>query len=128
MCTLPVFTVTNNWNSVCLAGVTGAALTLLADKEERAYFVAAAEKYNVYGMKGYADDGYCSEGVGYYNYGFRAYILLREEVCRDTCQTNRVPVICNRKPPERLCLFQATVYRTKYFLAESTLHAGLYFR
>ena len=41
------FTVTNNWNSVCLAGVTGAALTLLADKEERAYFVAAAEKYNV---------------------------------------------------------------------------------
>ena len=45
---------------------------LLPDKEERAYFVAAAEKYNVYGMKGYADDGYCSEGVGYYNYGFCA--------------------------------------------------------
>lgn len=78
------FTVTNNWNSVCLAGVTGAALALLPDKRERAYFVAAAEKYNVYGMKGYADDGYCSEGVGYYNYGFRAYILLREEVCRAT--------------------------------------------
>ena len=78
------FTVTNNWNSVCIAGVTGAALALLPDKEERAYFVAAAEKYNVYGMKGYADDGYCSEGVGYYNYGFRAYILLREEVCRAT--------------------------------------------
>ena len=56
------------------AGVTGAALALLPDKEERAYFVAAAEKYNVYGIKGYADDGYCSEGVGYYNYGFRAYI------------------------------------------------------
>lgn len=78
------FTVTNNWNSVCLAGVTGAALALLPDREERAYFVAAAEKYHVYGMKGYADDGYCSEGVGYYNYGFRAYILLREEVCRAT--------------------------------------------
>ena len=78
------FTATNNWNSVCLAGVTGAALALLPDKEERAYFVAAAEKYNVYGMKGYADDGYCSEGVGYYNYGFRAYILLREEVYRAT--------------------------------------------
>lgn len=78
------FTVTNNWNSVCLAGVTGAALTLLQDKEERAYFIAAAEKYNGYGMKGYGEDGYCSEGVGYYNYGFRAYILLREEVCRAT--------------------------------------------
>jgi hypothetical protein len=75
---------TNNWNSVCLAGVTGAALALLQDKEERAYFIAAAEKYNIYGMRGYGDDGYCSEGVGYYNYGFRAYILLREEVCRAT--------------------------------------------
>lgn len=78
------FTVTNNWNSVCLAGVTGAALALLPDKNERAYFVAAAEKYHGYGMKGYGDDGFCSEGVGYYNYGFRAYVLLREEVCRAT--------------------------------------------
>nr|WP_294588890.1 glycoside hydrolase family 88 protein [uncultured Bacteroides sp.] len=78
------FTMANNWNSVCLAGVTGAALALLPDREERAFFVAVAEKYHVYGMKGYADDGYCSEGVGYYNYGFRAYILLREEVCRAT--------------------------------------------
>lgn len=78
------FKVTNNWNSVCLAGVTGAALALLPDREERAFFVAAAEKYQAYGMKGYADDGYCSEGVGYYNYGFRAYLLLREEVCRAT--------------------------------------------
>ena len=78
------FTSTNNWNSVCLAGVTGIALAMLPDKLERAYFVAAAEKYNGYGMAGYASDGYCSEGVGYYNYGFGAYILLREEVCRAT--------------------------------------------
>ncbi|MCD8260240.1 MAG: hypothetical protein LUD15_01040 [Bacteroides sp.] len=35
-------------------------------------------------MEGYGDDGYCSEGVGYYNYGFRAFILLREEICRAT--------------------------------------------
>lgn len=78
------FTATNNWNSVCLGGVTSAALALLPNKEERAYFVAVAEKYNVYGMKGYSDEGYCSEGVGYFNYGFRGYILLREAVCRAT--------------------------------------------
>ena len=78
------FTVTNNWNSVCLAGVTGAALALLPDREERAYYVAAAEKYHGYGLRGYGNDGYCSEGVGYYNYGFGAYITLREEVCRAT--------------------------------------------
>lgn len=65
--------------------MTGAALALLQDKEERAYFVAAAEKYYVYGMKGYSDDGYCSEGVGYYNYGFarlsccvKKFVVLRK--------------------------------------------------
>ncbi|MCC8187123.1 MAG: glycoside hydrolase family 88 protein [Bacteroides sp.] len=78
------FTVTNNWNSVCLAGVTGAATAVLTDKEERAFFIAVAEKSHEYGMKGYGDDGYCSEGVGYYNYGFRAFILLREQICRAT--------------------------------------------
>lgn len=77
-------TMTNNWNSVCLAGVTGAALTMLPDKEERAYYIAVADKYQGNGMRGYADDGYCTEGAGYYNYGFSAYILLREEVCRAT--------------------------------------------
>lgn len=77
-------TMTNNWNSVCLAGVTGIALSILPDRAERAYYVAQAEKYQGYGMKGYEDDGYCSEGAGYYNYGFGAYILLREEVCRAT--------------------------------------------
>lgn len=76
--------VTNNWNSVCLAGVTGAALAMLPDKEERAYYIAVADKYQGNGMRGYADDGYCTEGAGYYNYGFSAYILLREEVCRAT--------------------------------------------
>lgn len=74
----------NNWNSVCLAGVAGSALSVLPGRAERAYYVAQAEKYQVYGMRGYADDGYCSEGAGYYNYGFGAYILLREEVCRAT--------------------------------------------
>ncbi len=78
------FTVKNNWNSVCLAGVTGAALTLLKEKEERAFFIHVAEKYYSYGLEGYGDDGYCSEGVGYYNYGFRALILLREHICRAT--------------------------------------------
>jgi len=78
------FTVTNNWNSVCLAGVTGAALASLPDKEERAFFTAIAEKFHSYGMEGYGDDGYCSEGVGYYNYGFKAFILLREQICRAT--------------------------------------------
>ena len=68
----------NNWNAVCLAGVSGAALTALPSREERAVFAAMAEHYSPNYLKGYSDDGYCTEGLGYYNYGFENYILMRE--------------------------------------------------
>lgn len=78
------FTYKNNWNSVCLAGLVGAANAVIQDKNERAFYIAFAEQYHTYGIDGYEDDGYCSEGVGYYNYGFRSLITLRELVCRST--------------------------------------------
>ena len=77
-------TTTNNWNSVCLAGVTGAALTILTNKTERAVFVAIAEKYSQNYIASYTDDGYCTEGLGYYNYGFGRYITLREFLLAST--------------------------------------------
>ena len=77
-------TTTNNWNSVCLAGVTGAALTILPNKSERAAFVAIAEKYSQNYIASYTDDGYCTEGLGYYNYGFGRYITLREFLLAST--------------------------------------------
>ena len=75
---------TNNWNHVCLAGVVGAALTVLDDKHERAVFTSIGEYYSQNGMMGFGDDGYCTEGVGYYNYGFGHYILLRENIWQAT--------------------------------------------
>jgi hypothetical protein len=68
----------NNWNAVCLAGVTGAALTAIDSPERRARFAAAAEVYIQNFLKGFTADGYCSEGMGYWNYGFGHFILLSE--------------------------------------------------
>ena len=73
------FNNTNNWNAVCLAGVTSAAVGVIKDRKERALFVAAAEYYSQNSVLGYADDGYCTEGLGYFNYGFQHYIILREQ-------------------------------------------------
>lgn len=75
---------TNNWNAVCLAGVTGSALALIEAPERRAWFVAAAEKYVQNFLHGFTSDGYCSEGVGYYNYGFGHYLLLAETISQAT--------------------------------------------
>ncbi|MBN1488731.1 MAG: heparinase II/III family protein [Phycisphaerae bacterium] len=69
---------TNNWNAVCHAGVVGAALWFGESREDRAFFIAAAEKHIDYFLRGFGADGYCSEGVGYWNYGFGNYLLLAE--------------------------------------------------
>ncbi len=73
-----------NWNSVCLAGVTGAALAALDDPKERAWYALAAEHYSRYALEGFGPDGYCDEGVGYWNYGFGHYAGLAETVRRAT--------------------------------------------
>lgn len=73
-----------NWNAVCLAGVSGAALTNIKSKEERAWFLAACENFIKCSDYGYTDDGYCSEGVGYWNYGFGHHISMSETVSRAT--------------------------------------------
>ena len=75
---------TNNWNAVCLAGVTGAALAAIEPAERRAFYAAAAERYIEYFLKGFTPDGYCSEGMGYWNYGFGNYISLAETLHQAT--------------------------------------------
>ncbi len=73
-----------NWNSVCHAGVVAAALAVCPDRNERAFFVAAAEKYSQDFLRGFDGDGYCAEGMGYWNYGFGNYIQLCESVFQAT--------------------------------------------
>jgi hypothetical protein len=75
---------TNNWNSVCIAGTVGSALTMIESREERAWFLLGMERYITNYLLGFTDDGYCSEGVGYWNYGFGHYIMLSEAVRQAT--------------------------------------------
>jgi Heparinase II/III-like protein len=74
----------NNWNAVCLNGVTGAALTVLPNRNDRALFVAGAEQYYTNYLKSFPDDGYAVEGIGYWNYGMVSFTGLREHVWQST--------------------------------------------
>ena len=77
-------TVKNNWNAVCLAGVTGTGLALIESRSERAEYIAAAQQYSQYFLDSFTPDGYCSEGLGYWNYGFGHFVLLSETVRQAT--------------------------------------------
>ncbi len=47
-------------------------------RHRRAYFAAMAEKFIENFYAGYSPDGYCSEGLGYWNFGFGRYVMLSE--------------------------------------------------
>lgn len=74
----------HNWNATCVGGVVCSALILIEAKEERARFVAAAERYTRNFIAGFPADGSCSEGVGYWAGGFTHFVMLAEQIHRVT--------------------------------------------
>jgi hypothetical protein len=74
----------NNWNAVCLKGVTGAALAMLPDGKDRALFVAAAEHFITNYLESFTADGYSLEGPSYWNYGFSHFVELRQLMLKAT--------------------------------------------
>lgn len=88
-------TVTNNWNAVCTAGVVGAALAMVESRKDRATYVAAAERSMESFLSGFTDDGYCSEGLGYWNYGFGHFVLLSETLVQAT--GGKVDLLADKK-------------------------------
>lgn len=66
----------NNWNSVCHCNVVRTALVVVDDPLVRAKIIAAAEMAVPYALEGYTNDGYCSEGIEYWNYGYGHHLEL----------------------------------------------------
>ncbi|QNN24299.1 hypothetical protein HED60_19150 [Planctomycetales bacterium ZRK34] len=75
---------TNNWNAVCTAGTTGVILSTVDSKRERAEAVASAMDNMTRFLAGFTADGYCSEGLGYWNYGFGHFAVLRQMLLQQT--------------------------------------------
>lgn len=70
----------NNWNAVCHQGVLGAALALVEDPELLADLVLTAARYLPIFIGGFGEDGGCSEGPGYWEYGFGRFAALNEQL------------------------------------------------
>ncbi len=73
-------TITNNWNAVCHQGVLGAALALESDTETLADMLMHARTYLPNFLAGFGPDGGCTEGPGYWGYGFGWFALLNEQL------------------------------------------------
>ncbi|WP_141675480.1 hypothetical protein [Formosa haliotis] len=69
---------TSNWNSVCTSGTILATITNSQDYDKRLAAVGSALNSMTYYLSGFGDDGYCSEGLGYWGYGFGHYLYLAQ--------------------------------------------------
>jgi len=75
---------TNNWSAVCHTGVILAALAAGKDTAETAWFIASTERMLGNFLAGFTEKGYCSEGIGYWVYGYGHFIITGEYIRRAT--------------------------------------------
>ena len=66
---------TNNWAAVCIAGVLCSYLYLATDEEIEAQLPRMTEIADNY-LRGFEDDGCCTEGYAYWNYGFSFFCVF----------------------------------------------------
>lgn len=68
----------HNWLSVCLSGIAHAAVATMPDATDRAWWLAFAQGAVSEFRESFTADGCCTEGVGYWSYGFMHFIILAE--------------------------------------------------
>lgn len=75
---------TNNWAAVCAGSVGMAAMCEVEDSDVLAQIIERLLSAMDYFKKGFAEDGSCLEGVGYWNYGFGYFTAFAEMLYRYT--------------------------------------------
>lgn len=69
---------TSNWNSVCTSGTILTTILASENYDERLAAIGSALNSMVFYLSGFGQDGYCSEGTGYWRYGFGHYLYLAQ--------------------------------------------------
>jgi hypothetical protein len=69
---------TSNWNSVCTSGAVLVSIINSENSNERLAAIGASINSMKHYISGFGDDGYCSEGLGYWGYGFNHFLYLAQ--------------------------------------------------
>ncbi|KAJ3103501.1 hypothetical protein HDU96_009234 [Phlyctochytrium bullatum] len=75
----------NNWNVVCWSNIVYTALaTPILDRKNKNLIVTAAVAAIPYYMQSFTDEGFNTEGVWYFGFGFGPFSLMRELLAQAT--------------------------------------------
>ncbi|WP_407272284.1 hypothetical protein [Radiobacillus sp. PE A8.2] len=103
-------TAEHNWAAVCAGSIGATALHLIEDNEELS---AVLEKVLVtmeYYLKGFNDDGTCTEGYSYWEYGFGFYVYFADLLIK---KTNGNIDLFNANKVHEIALFQQKCFLDK---------------
>jgi len=107
--------ITNNWNAVCFQGVVGAALAVLDDPELLARVLMGAREGLPFFLSGFGDDGGCSEGPGYWGYGFGWFAWLNQQL--ETASAGALSVFEGDAKVREIALYAArSTFSNGYFV------------
>lgn len=98
-----------NWAAVCASSVGAAALYLIEDGETLAPIVRRLIDTMDIFLSGYAEDGACTEGLGYWNYGFGYFVYFAELLRQRT--NGRIDLLQGDKQ-KQIASFQHKCYLT----------------
>lgn len=74
----------NNWSAVCAGSVGMAAICAIEDEGKLANLLARILPAFQYFLSGFAEDGSCLEGIGYWSYGFSYFTSFADMLHRRT--------------------------------------------
>jgi hypothetical protein len=94
---------TNNWNAVCHQGIIGSALLIEEDDAMVARLLARAVAHLPYFLEGFTADGGCSEGPGYWEYGFGWFAVLNEQL--EARSGNSMSLLAHHDLMHRIALY-----------------------
>ena len=101
-----------NWSAVCPNGCTTAILAVEDDPIVRAEAIESSERLMApCFLDGFLADGYCEEGMGYWNYGFGNFLKLAATV---KAQTNGKVDFCKAFPRAKLVAGFGAKYRMNH--------------
>lgn len=69
---------TSNWNSVCTSGAVLVSIINSENPDKRLAAIGSSINSMKHYISGFGDDGYCSEGLGYWGYGFNHFLYLAQ--------------------------------------------------
>lgn len=103
-------TTTNNWAAVCAGSVGAAALYLIQDSAVLAPVILRVLNTLEAFLSGYEEDGACTEGLSYWNYGFGFYVYFSELLRQRTA--GKIDILQGEKL-RQISLFQQKCYLSK---------------